>query len=70
MSNSMQTTWRCFRAPPTHFRSRDVINVIFGITAITLLFFKLKTSNKTKMILDVISNDPNHKNGMFLQNNG
>ena len=22
------------------------------------------------MILDVISNDPNHKNDMFLQNNG
>ena len=70
MSNSMRTAWRHFRAPPTHFRSRDVINVIFGLTAITPLFFKLKTSSKTKMILDVISNDPNHKNVMLLQNNG
>ena len=66
----MRTAWRHFRAPPTDFRSCDVINVIFGITAITPLFFKLKTSSKTKMILDVISNDPNHKNVMFLQKNG
>ena len=70
MANSMRTEWRHFRAPPTHFRSRDVINVIFGITAITPLFFKLKTSSKTKMILDVISNDSNHKNNAFLQKNG
>ena len=47
MANSMRTAWRHFRAPPTHFRSRDVINVIFGITAITPLFFKLKTSSKS-----------------------
>ena len=46
MSNTMRTAWRRFRALPTHFRSRDVINVIFGITAITPLFFKLKTSSK------------------------
>ena len=70
MSNTMRTARRHFRAPPTHFRSRDVINVIFGITAITPLFFKLKTTSKTKIILDVISNVPNHKNGMFPQNNG
>ena len=63
----MRTAWRHFRAPSTHFRSRDVINVIFGITAITPLFFKLKTSSETKMILDEISNDPNHKNDRFLQ---
>ena len=66
----MRTTWRHFRAPPTHFRSRDVINVIFAVTAITPLFFKLKTSRKNKMILDVISNDPNHKNDIFLQKYG
>ena len=30
----------------------------------------LKTSSKTNMILDVISNDPNHKNDAFLQKNG
>ena len=62
----MRTAWRHFRAPPTHFRSRDIINVIFGKTAITPSFFKLKT----KLILDVISNEINHKNDMFLQKNG
>ena len=69
----MRTGWRHFRADPTHFRSRDVINVIFGITDITPSFFKLKTSSpqvKTKLILDVISNDPNHKNDTFLKRNG
>ena len=63
----MRTEWRHFRAPPTHFRSRDVINVIFGITAITPLFFKLRLQVKTKMIFDVISDDLNHKNNTFLQ---
>ena len=33
-----------------HFRSRDVINVIFGKTAVTPSFFKLKTKVKTKLI--------------------
>ena len=66
----MRTAWLHFRAPPTHFRSRDVINAIFGITAITPLFFKIKTSSKNKMIHDVISNDTNHKNDRFLQRNG
>ena len=66
----MRTAWRHFRAPPTHFRSRDIINVIFGKTAITPSFFKLKTPSKTKLILDVISNEINHKNDMFLQKNG
>ena len=70
MANSMRTAWRHFRADPTHFRSRDVINVIFGITDITPSFFKLKNSIKTKLILDVISNDPNHKNDTFLKRNG
>ena len=70
MANSMRTELRHFRAPPTHFRSRDVINVIFGNTAITPSFFKLKTSSKTKMIFDVISNDPNNKNNTYLQKNG
>ena len=70
MANSMRTAWRHFRALLTHFRSRDVINIIFGITVITPLFFKLKTSSETKMILDVISNGPNHKNDRFLQKNG
>ena len=66
----MRIAWRNFRAPPTHFRSGDVINVVFGITAITPLFLKLKTSSKTKLILDVISNNPNNKNDMFLQKKG
>ena len=66
----MRTAWRHFRADPTHFRSRDVINVIFGITDITPSFFKLKNSIKTKLILDVISNDPNNKNDTFLKRNG
>ena len=70
MANIMRTAWRHFRSPLAHFRSADVINVIFGKTAITSLFFKLKTSSETKMILDVISNDPNHKNNRFLQTNG
>ena len=66
----MRTAWRHFRADPTHFRSRDVINVIFGITDITPSFFKLKNSIKTKLILDVISKDPNNKNDTFLKRNG
>ena len=66
----MRTAWRHFRIPPTHFRSGDVINVIFGITAITPLFLKLKTLSKTKLVLYVISNDPNHEKNMFLQKNG
>ena len=66
----MRTAWRQFRADSTHFRSRDVINVIFGITDITPSFFKLKTSSKTKVILNVTSNDPNHKNDRFLKRNG
>ena len=66
----MRTAWRHFRADPTHFRSRDVINVIFGITDLTPSFFKLKNSIKTKLILDVISNDPNNKNDTFLKRNG
>ena len=66
----MRTAWRHFRADPMHFRSCDVINVIFGITDITPSFFKLKNSIKTKLILDVISNDPNHKNDTFLKRNG
>ena len=70
MADSMRTAWRRLRATPTHFRSRDVINVIFGKTAITPSFFKLKTSSKTKMIHDVISNETNHKKDMFLHRNG
>ena len=70
MANSMRTAWRHLRALPTHFRSRDVINVIFGKTEITPSFFKLKPQVKSKMILDVISNDPNPKNDIFLQKNG
>ena len=46
---------------PTHFRSHDLMNIIFGKTAITPSFLKLKISSKTKMNLDVISSDPNHK---------
>ena len=42
----MRTAWRPFRAPSTHFQSCDIINVIFGKTAITPSFFKLKTSAK------------------------
>ena len=70
MAKSMRTAGRHFRAPPTHFRSRDVINVIFVKTAITPSFFKLKTSIKPKMIHGVISKETNHKNDRFLQKNG
>ena len=66
----MRTAWRHFRADPTHFRSRDVINVIFGITDIAPSFFKLKNSIKTKLIVDVIANDLNHKNDTFLKRTG
>ena len=66
----MRTAWRRLRATPTHFRSRDVIDVILGKTAITPSFCKLKTSSKNKMIHDVISNETNHKNDRFLQRNG
>ena len=47
IANSVRTACRHFSGPPTHFRSRDVINVILGKTAITP-FFKLKTSSKNK----------------------
>ena len=66
----MRTAWRQFRADSTHFRSRDVINVIFGITDITPSFFKLRPQVKTKVILNVTSNDPNHKNDRFFKKNG
>ena len=46
MANSMRTEWRHFRASPMQFRSRDVIHIIFGKTAITPSFFKLNTSSK------------------------
>ena len=42
----MQRAWHRFLDPPTHFRLRDVINVIFGKTAITPSLAKLKTSRK------------------------
>ena len=62
MANRMRTAWCHLRASLTHFWSSDVINVIFRKTAITPSFFKIKTSSKkTKLIPDVISNDPNHK---------
>ena len=64
----MRTEWRHFRAPPTQFRSPDVINVIFVKTAITPSIFKLKTSNKTKQIHDVFYNNLNKKNDTFLKN--
>ena len=70
MANRMQTAWLHFRASPKHFRSRDVINIIFGKTAITPSFFKLKTSSKNNLIPDVISNETNHKNDKFLKRNG
>ena len=66
----MRTAWRHFRADPTHFRSGDVINVIFGITDITPSFFSQRPQVKIKLILDVISNDPYHKNDTFLKRNG
>ena len=68
MANGMRTAWSHLRASLTHFWSSDVINVIFCKTAITPSFFKIKTSSKkTKLIPDVISNDPNHKIDRFLQ---
>ena len=48
LNNEQQyaNTMAHFRAPPMHFRSRDVINVIFGKTARTPSFVKGKTSKK------------------------
>ena len=66
----MRRARRHFRAPLTHFGSRDVNNVIFGKTAITPSFFKAKDQVKTKMILYVISNKPNHKKDMILPKMG
>ena len=66
----MRTAWRHFRADPMHFRSRDVINVILGITDITPSFFSQRPQVKTKLILDVISNDPNHKTIRFSKEMG
>ena len=48
----MGTAWRHFGAPRMHFWSHDLINVIFGKTAITPSIFKLKTSNQTKITQD------------------
>ena len=42
----MRTAWSHFGTPLMHFWSRDLINVIFGKTAITPSFFKVKTSNQ------------------------
>ena len=67
MANRTRTVWRHLCASLTHFWSSDVINVIFRKTAITPSFFKIKTSSKTKLIPDVISNDLNHKIDRFLQ---
>ena len=61
MAKSVRTAWRHFCVTPMHFRSSDVIKVIFGKTAITPSFFKLKTSSKNKT-------DPNKKNDTFLKN--
>ena len=63
----MRTTWFHLRASLTHFWSSDVINVIFRKTAITPSFFKIRLQVKTKLIPDVISNDPNYKIDRFLQ---
>ena len=46
MANSMQTAWRYFGTPAMHFRSGELINVIFEKTAVTPSLFKLKTSNQ------------------------
>ena len=46
MASSMRTAWSHFGTPPMHFRSHDLINVIFGKTALTPSCFKLKTSNQ------------------------
>ena len=66
----MQTAGRHFRTSATHFRLSGVINVIFRKTAITPLFFKLKTSSKTKLIPNVISNEPNHQKRYVPTRNG
>ena len=68
MAKSVRTAWRHFCVTPMHFRSSDVIKVIFGKTAITPSFFKLKTSSKNKQIHDVFYNNPNQKNDTFLKN--
>ena len=42
----MRTAWSHFGTPLMDFWSRDLINVIFGKTAITPSFFKVKASNQ------------------------
>ena len=42
----------------------------FTKNAFSQSLFELKTSRKNKMILDVISIDPNHINDIFLQKYG
>ena len=69
MANSMRAAWNHFGTPLMHLHSSDFINVIFGKTAITPSFSKLKTSNQTKIIQDVISSQPNTKISKFLCRN-
>ena len=50
MANSMRTAWRHFRASPKHFRSRDVINIIFGKTADNDTFLQKIGQKKIKNV--------------------
>ena len=55
----MRTAWCHFGAPLMHFRSRDLINVVFGKIAITPSFFNLKTSKlKLSRTLNVVQFSP------------
>ena len=51
-----------------HFPSCDIKHIIFRKTAVTHLFFNSRPQIKTKVILDVISNNIIHKNDTVRQN--
>ena len=64
-ANSMASFARFSDALPVTWRHKRY----FWNNCYNSFIFKLKTSSKTKMILDVICNDPNHKNDTFIQKN-
>ena len=45
----MRTAWSHFGAPPMHFQSRDLINAVFGKTAITPSFLAKDLKSKLQL---------------------
>ena len=64
----MKTAWHHFFTPPMPFRSGDLINGIFGKTAITPSLFKLKS--KLKLFWMSYQLSPILKSGRFCAENG